>query len=304
MLTRTMVLKIAQIPRFRAWITRSRTTRGLVNRFIAGNDIEEALPKAKELNEQGFLVSLDYLGEDTRLPEEAEQSARQYVHLLERIAQSGANANISIKLTQLGLDLDQERCSEHLRKVLQAAKEHNNFVWVDMESSKHTQAILDVFCGLYPEYPNSGTVLQSYLYRTPEDLERLIALGARVRMVKGAYAEPREVAYTSKKMVDQQFIKLTERLLDAGHEPAIATHDPKLIAYTKRYAAQKELDKQQYEFQLLFGISRDMQRRLVSEGHRTLIYVPYGDQWYAYFTRRLAERPANLLFILRSLLKG
>lgn len=304
MLTRTMVLKIAQIPRFRAWITHSRTTRGLVNRFIAGNNIEEALPKAKELNAQGFLVSLDYLGEDTRLPEEAEQSARQYVHLLERIAQSDVNANISIKLTQLGLDLDQERCSEHLRTVLQAAKEYKNFVWVDMESSKHTQAILDLFCGLYPEYPNSGTVLQSYLYRTPEDLERLIVLGARVRMVKGAYAEPKEVAYTAKKMVDQQFIKLTERLLDAGHEPAIATHDPKLIAHTKRYAAQKGLDKQQYEFQLLFGISRDTQRHLVNEGHRTLIYVPYGDQWYAYFTRRLAERPANLLFILKSLLKG
>jgi len=299
-----MVLKIAQIPRFRAWITRSRTTRNLVNRFIAGNDIEEALPKAKELNARGFLVSLDYLGEDTRLPEEAQQSARQYIHLLERIAQSGTNANISIKLTQLGLDLDQERCSEHLRTVLQAAKERNNFVWVDMESSQHTQAILDVFCGLYPEYPNSGTVLQSYLYRTPEDLERLIALGARVRMVKGAYAEPKEVAYTAKKMVDQKFITLTERLLDAGHEPAIATHDPKLIAHTKRYATHKGLDKQQYEFQLLFGISRDMQRRLVSEGHRTLIYVPYGDQWYAYFTRRLAERPANLLFILRSLLRG
>jgi proline dehydrogenase len=187
--------------------------------------------------------------------------------------------------------------------VLAASRELNNFVWVDMESSKHTQAILDLFCELYPRYPHSGTVLQSYLYRTPQDLERLIALGARIRLVKGAYAEPKEVAYPNKRSVDRQFKIQMERLLEKGKEPAIATHDTRLISHAKRYAAELGLSKTQFEFQLLYGISRELQKRLVAEGYRTLIYVPYGEQWYPYFSRRLAERPANLYFILRSLFR-
>ena len=303
MLSRTLVLKVAELPAFKRWIKHSRLTQGLIKRFIAGEDLETALRAARQLNQEGFLVALDYLGEDTYRVEDAEYAAEQYITLLEQIHKSGVNSCISIKLTQLGLDLGDAIARRNLEKVLAAAGELNNFVWVDMESSKHTQAILDLFRELYPPYPHSGTVLQSYLYRTPQDLERLIALGARIRLVKGAYAEPKEVAYPDKPSVDRQFKIQMEHLLEKGKEPAIATHDTRLISHAKRYAAELGLGKTQLEFQLLYGISRELQKRLVAEGYRTLIYVPYGEQWYPYFSRRLAERPANLYFILRSLFR-
>jgi proline dehydrogenase len=303
MLSRTLVLKVAELPAFKHWIKHSRLTQGLIKRFIAGEDLETALRITRQLNQEGFLVALDYLGEDTHRVEDAEYAAEQYITLLEQIHKSGVNSCISIKLTQLGLDLGDTIARRNLEKVLAAARELNNFVWVDMESSKHTQAILDLFCELYPHYPHSGTVLQSYLYRTPQDLERLIALGARIRLVKGAYAEPKEVAYPDKRSVDRQFKIQMEMLLEKGNEPAIATHDTRLISHAKHHAAELGLSRTQFEFQLLYGISRELQKRLVAEGYRTLIYVPYGEQWYPYFSRRLAERPANLYFILRSLFR-
>jgi proline dehydrogenase len=303
MLSRTLVLKIAEQPAFKNWIKHSRLTQGLIRRFIAGEDLETALRITRQLNQEGFLVALDYLGEDTRREEDANYAAEQYITLLEQIHKNGVNSCISIKLTQLGLDLGDAIARRNLEKVLIAAREFNNFVWVDMESSKHTQAILDLFCELYPHYPHSGTVLQSYLYRTPQDLERLIALGARIRLVKGAYAEPKEVAYPDKRSVDRQFKIQMEMLLEKGNEPAIATHDTRLISHAKHHAAELGLSRTQFEFQLLYGISRELQKRLVAEGYRTLIYVPYGEQWYPYFSRRLAERPANLYFILRSLFR-
>jgi proline dehydrogenase len=303
MLSRTLVLKVAELPAFKHWIKHSRLTQGLIKRFIAGEDLETALRITRQLNQEGFLVALDYLGEDTHRIEDAEYAAEQYITLLEQIHKSGVNSCISIKLTQLGLDLGDAIARRNLEKVLAAARELNNFVWVDMESSKHTQAILDLFCELYPHYPHSGTVLQSYLYRTPQDLERLIALGARIRLVKGAYAEPKEVAYPDKRSVDRQFKIQMEMLLEKGNEPAIATHDTRLISHAKHHAAELGLSRTQFEFQLLYGISRELQKRLVAEGYRTLIYVPYGEQWYPYFSRRLAERPANLYFILRSLFR-
>lgn len=303
MLSRTLVLKVAELPAFKRWIKHSRLTQGLIKRFIAGEDLATALRITRQLNQEGFLVALDYLGEDTHRVEDAEYAAEQYITLLEQIHKSGVNSCISIKLTQLGLDLGDTIARRNLEKVLAAARELNNFVWVDMESSKHTQAILDLFCELYPHYPHSGTVLQSYLYRTPQDLERLIALGARIRLVKGAYAEPKEVAYPDKRSVDRQFKIQMEMLLEKGNEPAIATHDTRLISYAKHHAAELGLSRTQFEFQLLYGISRELQKRLVAEGYRTLIYVPYGEQWYPYFSRRLAERPANLYFILRSLFR-
>lgn len=303
MLSRTLVLKVAELPAFKHWIKHSRLTQGLIKRFIAGEDLETALRITRQLNQEGFLVALDYLGEDTHRVEDAEYAAEQYIALLEQIHKSGVNSCISIKLTQLGLDLGHAIARRNLERVLEAARELDNFVWVDMESSKHTQAILDLFCELFPRYPNSGTVLQSYLYRTPEDLERLLNLGARVRLVKGAYAEPKEVAYPDKRSVDRQFKIQMEQLLERGKEPAIATHDTRLISHAKHYATELGLGKSQFEFQLLYGISRELQKRLVAEGYRTLIYVPYGEQWYPYFSRRLAERPANLYFILRSLFR-
>ncbi len=303
MLSRALVLKVAEWPPFKNWMTHSPMTQGLVNRFIAGENLDSAIEVTRQLNTQGFLVALDYLGEATTRPEEAENATRQYIILLERIAETGVNACISIKLTQLGLDLGYELCRGHLECVLKTARDLHNFVWIDMESSRHTDGILNLFVEMYPHYPNSGTVLQSYLYRTPNDLERLLALGARIRLVKGAYAEPREVAYPDKRSVDHQFKVQMERLLKQGHEPAIATHDRRLIEHAKQYAAEIGLRKDQFEFQLLYGISRDLQKQLVAEGYRTLIYVPYGEQWYPYFSRRLAERPANLYFILRNLFR-
>lgn len=303
MLSRTLVLKVAELPAFKRWIKHSRLTQGLIRRFIAGEDLETALRVTRQLNQEGFLVALDYLGEDTHRVEDAENAAEQYITLLEQIRKSGVHSCISIKLTQLGLDLGESIARRNLEKVLAAARELDNFVWIDMESSKHTQAILDLFCEMFTHYPNSGTVLQSYLYRTPQDLERLIALGARIRLVKGAYAEPKEVAYPDKRSVDRQFKVQMELLLEKGREPAIATHDERLIKHAKQYAAALGLSKSHFEFQLLYGISREVQRQLVAEGYRTLIYVPYGGQWYPYFSRRLAERPANLYFILRSLFR-
>jgi len=303
MLSRALVLRVAEWPPFKQWITHSPMTRGLVNRFIAGEDLDTAIGVTRQLNAQGFLVALDYLGEATTRPEEAANAARQYSILLERIAETGVNACISIKLTQLGLDLGYELCRQYLNYVLKTVCDLNNFVWIDMESSRHTDGILNLFMEMYPRYPNSGTVLQSYLYRTPADLERLLELGARIRLVKGAYAEPRDVAYPDKRSVDRQFKVLMERLLERGHEPAIATHDVRLIQHAKRYAAELGLRRDQFEFQLLYGISRELQKQLVAEGYRTLIYVPYGEQWYPYFSRRLAERPANLYFILRNLFR-
>ncbi len=303
MLSRAFVLKVAEWSAFKNWITKSRMTRGLVDRFIAGEDLDTAIQVAKHLNSQGFLVALDYLGEDTTRLEDAERAGQQYIALLERITDSGVNACISIKLTQLGLDLGEDLCRANLECVLRTARDLNNFVWIDMESSRHTDGILNLFFQMFPKYPNCGTVLQSYLYRTPNDLERLIQVGARVRLVKGAYAEPATVAYPDKRSVDRQFKIQMEKLLSEGYEPAIATHDRRLIDHAKRFASQIGLPKDKFEFQLLYGISRDLQKQLVSEGYRTLIYVPYGEQWYPYFSRRLAERPANLYFILKSLIR-
>ncbi len=303
MLSRAFVLKVAELPAFKNWIKHSRMTQGLVKRFIAGEDVETAIRIARELNQQGFKVALDYLGEDTHQESDAEMAARQYMLLLEHIYKSGVDSCISIKLTQLGLDISESLCKQNLERVLKTAHDLGNFVWIDMESSKHTEATLRLFGKVFPEYPNTGTVLQAYLYRTPQDLDYLIGLGARVRLVKGAYAEPPEVAYPKKKQVDQQFDILMEKLIREGKEPAIATHDTQLIAKAKQYAQQYGLAKDQIEFQLLYGISRELQKQLVAEGYRTLIYVPYGEQWYPYFSRRLAERPANLYFILRSLFR-
>lgn len=304
MLSRALVLKVAEWPAFKNWIKHSRLTRGLVERFIAGEEIDTAICIAHRLNQQGFEVALDYLGEDTNRPEDAENATRQYILLLKKIAESSVSACISIKLTQLGLDLGHDLCQANLECVLKSAHDLGNFVWIDMESSKHTDGILDLFSEMFPHYSHTGTVLQSYLYRTEADLERLIQMGARIRLVKGAYAEPPSIAYRSKREVDRQFRILMERLLRHGKEPAIATHDRRLIRHAKEYAQQISLAKDRFEFQLLYGISRDLQKQLVAEGYRTLVYVPYGEQWYPYFSRRLAERPANLYFILKSLFRG
>ena len=280
------------------------TPDSFARRFIAGHTIEDAISCARSLQARGLLLTLDYLGESVDTTEAADAATREYLRLIDVITASGIERNLSIKLTQLGLDVDRATCTDNLRRILEPAGRHGFFVRIDMEDSAHTQATLDIFETLWrDEYRNIGLVLQSYLYRTREDLQRVLALGARVRLVKGAYQEPRSVAHQDKDDVDASFVRLMKQLLDSGGYHAIATHDPALIDATKAYAAGRGIGRDRFEFQMLFGIRRDLQASMSAEGYRMRIYLPFGQQWFPYFMRRLGERPANIAFVLRSLLR-
>jgi proline dehydrogenase len=279
------------------------TARSFARRFIAGEDIDEALAACHEIQSRGMLVTLDHLGESVTTLAEADVAARDYLQLMQRMAASGVERNISIKLTQLGLDVDLGIAFDNARRILEAAKRLEFFVRIDMESSEFVQRTLDVFDTIWQqEYRNSGVALQAMLYRSEKDLDHLIALGARVRLIKGAYKEPRSVAYPNKADVDSAYVRMLRRLLLEGNYPAIATHDPAMIAEAKRVADEHHLARDRFEFQMLYGIRRDIQASLVADGYRLRIYVPYGREWFPYFMRRLGERPANALFVARSLL--
>lgn len=315
-LARTLVLKTSALAPVERLVRRSFLFRPLVGRFIAGDTLEEALAASEQLLAKGLKVSLDYLGENTASEAEALAAKKIYIEMLERIAKVPAvqawNANptgkeplnISIKLTQCGLDQGEAFAEKNYRDVLEVAKQHQNFVRIDMESSEYTQRTMDMIGRVLPDYPNTGTVLQTYLYRTPEDVEQVIAWQARTRLVKGAYLEPAAVAFPEKEKVDQAYIDLGKRLLDAGHYPAMATQDENIIRELNKYVAEKGIPKDGFEYQMLYGIRRDLQEGLAAEGYNVRVYVPFGDSWYPYFTRRLAERPANALFIAKSLFKG
>lgn len=261
---------------------------------------------AEETCERNLFVSLDYLGENTHSVDEATAATRTYIEMLRRIDRSAhaRHVNISIKLTQCGLDLGDDFGEAQFREVLAVAGQLGNFVRVDMESTAYTERTIAMIERVWPQFQNTGTVLQSYLYRTPEDLDRLIKLGARTRLVKGAYLEPESVAYKSKAKVDEAYVELGKRMMRDANYPALATHDEAIIAELKRYAEAEGIGKERFEFQMLYGIRRDLQHSLRAEGYNVRVYIPYGDQWYPYFTRRLAERPANALFIFKSLFKG
>jgi proline dehydrogenase len=273
-------------------------------RFIAGETIEEAIACARSLQARSLLLTLDYLGESVRTLEEAAAATREYVRLLEVIVAAGIERNISLKLTQLGIDVDRATCVDNLRRILDPAQRHGFFVRIDMEDSAYTAVTLEVFETLWQqEYRNIGVALQAYLYRTEKDVKRMNELGARVRLVKGAYKEPPTVAYQKKEDVDAAFVRLMRLLLDDGVYAAIATHDPAMIQQTRRYAGERNIGRDRFEFQMLFGIRRDLQQSLVAEGYRMRIYVPFGQQWFPYFMRRLGERPANVGFVLKSLVR-
>jgi proline dehydrogenase len=273
-------------------------------RFIAGETIDEAIHAARVLQTRGLLITLDYLGESVRTIEEAAAATREYGRLIDVIVASGIERNISLKLTQLGVDVDRATCVDNLRRILDPAHRHGFFVRIDMENSPYTQITLDVFETLWQqEYRNLGVALQSCLYRTEKDVRRMNELGARVRLVKGAYKEPASVAYQRKKEVDAAFLSLTRILLDEGTYPAIATHDEDLLAATRAYAEERALSKDRFEFQMLYGIRRDLQSSLLHSGHAMRIYVPFGRQWFPYFMRRLGERPANVAFVVRGILR-
>jgi proline dehydrogenase len=287
-------------------VRRSFLFRGLVRRFIAGDTLEEALKVAERMVSEGYLTSLDYLGENTSSPEAAQQAKATYIAMLEQIAKSpcAPNTNISIKLTQCGLDIGKDYAQKVLAEVLDAAERLGSFVRVDMEGSDYTGVTVDILAETWKTHKNVGTVLQTYLYRTADDLERLVGLGMRLRLVKGAYLEPASVAYPHKADVDRSYVELSKKLLSSGIYHGIATHDEKIIAVLKEYVRDQGIDKSTFEFQMIYGVRRSLQEQLKAEGYNMRIYIPYGDQWYPYFTRRLAERPANVFFILKSLFKG
>ncbi len=280
-------------------------TRAMAWRFVAGEDIETALAAVRELNGRRIMATLDHLGENVTNEAEAVAAADAAIAALRRIKEAGVASHLSIKLTQLGLDLGDDFCRAQLRRVLDCARELGNFVRIDMEGSAYTQRTLDLFYELRREYDADtvGVVLQSYLYRTQADVERAIATGSRVRLVKGAYNEPPTVAYPKKADVDRAYRIEMELLLARGRYPAIATQDERLIGRAQGFAAAEGIAERRFEFQMLYGVRRDLQERLAREGYNVRCYVPYGTQWYPYFMRRLAERPANVLFIAGNLLR-
>jgi proline dehydrogenase len=277
---------------------------GFARRFIAGESVEEAVVAVQRLAERGLLLTLDYLGESVRTAAAADAATRDYLRILDVIVRSGIERNVSLKLTQLGLDVDRATCVDNLRRILDPATEHGFFVRIDMESSAYTDLTLQILETLWGQsYHNVGVVLQSCLMRTEADIRRVNALGARIRLVKGAYKEPKTVAYQKKADVDAVFVQLMKLLLDESTYPAIATHDPLMLEATKEYAAHRSYGKERFEFQMLYGVRRDLQNALASEGYRMRIYVPFGQQWYPYFMRRLGERPANVGFVIKSLMR-
>jgi proline dehydrogenase len=273
-------------------------------RFIAGEELEDTLQVVRRLNAEGFVVTLDLLGESVQEAAGAEAACQAYLHLLDRLAVERLNSHVSVKLTQLGLAIDEGLACRHLNLICECAAKYHNFVRVDMEGSAFTEATLRVLQTVSAPRDVAGIVIQSYLYRSDQDVEELLKCGARIRLVKGAYDEPREIAYPRKRDVDRSFVRLMEMMLSSGIYHAIATHDERLIGATQEYARVHHIPPERYEFQLLYGIRRDLQRNLLRQGARVRPYVPYGRQWYAYFMRRLAERPANLLFLLRNLFRA
>jgi proline dehydrogenase len=276
---------------------------GFARRFIAGETIEEAIDCVKDLPAKGLNLTLDYLGESVSSAAAASAAAADYVQIIDKIVASGIERNISLKLTQLGLDVDRATAVDNMRRILEPADAHNFFVRIDMENSPYTDATLDILDTLWRQgHRNVGTVIQSCLKRSPDDIRRLNVHGMRVRLVKGAYKEPKTVAYQKKSEVDAAFIELMQTLLDEGTYPAIATHDPVMIDAAKAYAKSKGYANDRFEFQMLYGIRRDLQTALVKEGYRMRVYVPFGKQWYPYFMRRLGERPANVAFVVKGIL--
>jgi proline dehydrogenase len=279
------------------------TPRSFARRFIAGEQIADAIAAARVLQAKGLLLTLDYLGESVATTPQATAATREYLRLIDDIVAAGIERNISLKLSQLGIAIDRATCVDNMRRILEPARQYDFFVRIDMEHSDFTEVTLEVFETLWNlEYRNIGVVLQSYLYRTEQDLQRMNELGARVRLVKGAYREPPSVAYRQKQDVDAAYLRQMRLLLDHGTDPAFGTHDVAILNEIKTYAAERNVSRDQYEFQMLYGIRRDLQSSFVADGYHMRIYVPFGREWFPYFMRRIGERPANLWFVLRAML--
>lgn len=303
MVLRDTLLYLAQNDNVRHFVISNRAARGLSHRFVAGEALDEAIQVTRSLNQKGLHVSLDHLGENVSDEREARAAAQDFIASLQAIKQNGVDANISIKLTALGLDIAQDVCEQNVCDILTNAQHYPIFVRIDMEGSAYTERTVDMTLRMHEQFEHVGTVMQSCMYRSRKDVEQLIARGVRVRLVKGAYKEAKTVAFQNKSEVDHNYVQLMMLLLLRGNYPAIATHDEAIINATCKYAREHGIGKEAFEFQMLYGIRRDLQEKLVNQGYNVRIYVPYGSQWYPYLMRRMAERPANLVFVMSNAMR-
>jgi proline dehydrogenase len=301
---RSLLLYLSERESPKKLLTRFARGRRLASRFIAGEEPEDALRAIHRLQAEGFSVTLDCLGESVHDAAQAAAACEAYLQLLDRLGAEGLNSHLSVKLSQLGLAIDEALARGHLTLLAERAARHRNFVRVDMEGSAFTEATLRVFRAVDAPRDVMGIALQAYLHRTEADVGELLKCGARIRLVKGAYQEPPDISFPRKRDVDRNFQNLTEKLLASGVYHAIATHDERIIDATERFARVQSIAPERFEFQLLYGIRRQLQRELLKQGWRVRIYVPYGREWYPYFMRRLAERPANLFFLMRNLFRA
>jgi len=301
---RSLLLFLSRESWLRHWMETSAAAERLTSRFIAGSTLEQELAVCQNLNRDGMMATLDHLGESVTSLQEAEGSRDAYLKALDKIAELKLNATVSIKLTQLGLDFSAAECRANVEQLVERAKAIPSVVEVDMEASAYVDRTLEFVSELHAKYGSVRAVIQAYLYRSEKDIENLCRQSIPVRLCKGAYKEPASVAFPLKRDVDQNYLKLMTDLLDHGAYPAVASHDEKIIERALAYVKERNIDSSRYEFQMLYGIRRDLARQLTEGGHRLRLYVPYGDAWYPYFMRRLAERPANVLFIARNLLKS
>jgi proline dehydrogenase len=299
------ILKLSQSRRMKSFVTKNSIGRKMARRFVAGETVEDALAATREMNNAGIKVSLDHLGENTSNPAEAEVATNAALDILEAIHREKLDGNISVKLTSMGQDIDHDLCVANITKVVTRAQELGDiFVRLDMESSEYTQRTIDLHKELWDAgHKNVGIVLQSYLYRTEKDVEYANEHRMRVRLCKGAYLEPESVAFPEKADVDNNYIKCMEKLLCDGNYPGLATHDEKIIRHAVEFVRRENIAASRFEFQMLYGVRRDLQRKLVADGFTVRAYIPYGSEWYPYLMRRMAERPANLLFITSQMWK-
>lgn len=300
---RTLLLELSESKRLSRWVTTNGLARRMSHRFVAGETLDESVAAARACNQAGMTASLDHLGENVSSMEEAQRARDAYLAIFDRIAQEKLDANVSMKLTQLGLDLGDDFCREQVETIVARAASYGNFARIDMEGSAYTQRTIELVKRVRATHPEMGTVIQSYLYRSEQDVKDLLAIGCRIRLCKGAYKEPPEVAFPKKADVDANYVKLMQLLLPSGIYHGIATHDPRMIDATTDFAAKQGIGKDKFEFQMLYGIRADLQRQLVRDGYRMRLYIPYGTEWFPYFMRRLAERPANLMFIVRNMFR-
>lgn len=273
-------------------------------RFVAGVNISEMIQQVKSLNKNRLVATIDYLGEFVQTEAEARQATYMCAKAIKAIAENQLQSHVSVKLTSLGLNINRDLCMTNLERILEVAKENHVFVRIDMEDFSHCQETFDIFYELYPRYKNVGVVIQAYLYRSEQDVEELIKTGANLRLVKGAYKESEKVTFPNKKDVDENYWRLIQQCLLQGQFTAIATHDENMIEKVKLFVQEREINHNQFEFQMLYGIREDLQYKLVEEGYKVRIYVPFGTDWFGYYMRRLAERPANVWFILKNLVKS